>query len=724
MAVINGTEGSNFLLGTAEDDQIFGFGGGDTLLGLGGDDSIEGGTGNDTLTGGDGHDTLVGGDGNDTLAGDAGADSLTGGAGSDRFSLRISPSFFAPTDSTPLAQDTITDFEGAGIAGGDTLQLTESSSRRMVLEGALAAMPAIGESIGFGGNGFTEVFYAFDGGDTVVFADTNDDGVFDAEDFAIRLSGQHALVAEDFGTTPFVMRGTDGNDVLAGTDGNDTIFALGGNDTVSGGNGNDSIDGGDGNDLLSGDAGNDVLQGGSGNDTLLGGNGTDRITGGDGNDFIDGGAGRDTVLAGGDGNDQVFGGAGDDTLDGDDGNDVLDGGADEDVLFGGDGDDILLGGDDDDELFGMDGDDRLSGGAGDDEIVGEGGADRLEGGAGDDEFRFFQGTFNPSSIFAAPDTVLDFEGAGVEGGDEIDLDSLRFVFRGEQDIDLAAGAPLAGGGNGLTDLAYTRSGGDTWLVSDDNDNGILDGDDTAIAFKGNHDFTEQDFARSTDFVIAGTDGNDILVGTEEDDIIYGLGGDDVLVGGDGSDELNGGSGNDELSGGPGFGFDVLNGDEGDDRLSLVDSDLGGVAFGGSGNDLLVGSDAPFSLSQLVGDDGDDDLHAGTGAAQMDGGTGADRLVSGAGNDQLSGGRDASFALDGARDLFVYGAGPWGSDRIVQSFEDGFDLFDLRESGLQFGDLEIVDAPFRTTIISSLGQIDIFERFDEPVEITEADFLFA
>ena len=23
-------------------------------------------------------------------------------------------------------------------------------------------------------------------------------------------------------------------------------------------------------------------------------------------------------------------------------------------------------------------------------------------------------------------------------------------------------------GNGLTDLAYTRSGGDTWLVSDDN----------------------------------------------------------------------------------------------------------------------------------------------------------------------------------------------------------------------------------------------------------------
>ena len=109
---------------------------------------------------------------------------------------------------------------------------------------------------------------------------------------------------------------------------------------------------------------------------------------------------------------------------------------------------------------------------------------------------------------------------------------------------------------------------------------------------------------------------------------------------------------------------------------------------------------------------------------MQGGTGADRLFSGAGDDQLSGGRDGNGVLDGEQDLFVYGAGPWGSDRIVSEFEDGFDLFDLRESGLGFEDLTIVDAPFRTTITSSLGQIDIFESFDEPVEITADDFLFA
>ena len=37
---------------------------------------------------------------------------------------------------------------------------------------------------------------------------------------------------------------------------------------------------------------------------------------------------------------------------------------------------------------------------------------------------------------------------------------------------------------------------------------------------------------------------------------------------------------------------------------------------------------------------------------------------------------------------------------------------------------LVNDPFQDQIISSLGQIDILERFDEPVEITQADFLFA
>ena len=54
----------------------------------------------------------------------------------------------------------MTDLEGAGAAGGDTLELELpfDINRRLVFEGRLAAMPAIGATLPFGGNGFTEVF--------------------------------------------------------------------------------------------------------------------------------------------------------------------------------------------------------------------------------------------------------------------------------------------------------------------------------------------------------------------------------------------------------------------------------------------------------------------------------------------------------------------------------------------------------------------------------------
>ena len=48
---------------------------------------------------------------------------------------------------------------------------------------------------------------------------------------------------------------------------------------------------------------------------------------------------------------------------------------------------------------------------------------------------------------------------------------------------------------------------------------------------------------------------------------------------------------------------------------------------------------------------------------------------------------------------------------------------MRGSGLQFSDLTIINEDFQTTITSSRGQITIFENFDQPVEITAADFLF-
>ncbi|MBC6442775.1 MAG: calcium-binding protein [Rhodobacteraceae bacterium] len=102
MAVINGTDGNDRLLGEEfEDNTVYGHGGRDLLDGGGendelfggadddaiygrrGDDLLEGGAGNDRLDGVFGDDILRGGAGNDTLKGSAGADLLNGGQGND-----------------------------------------------------------------------------------------------------------------------------------------------------------------------------------------------------------------------------------------------------------------------------------------------------------------------------------------------------------------------------------------------------------------------------------------------------------------------------------------------------------------------------------------------------------------------------------------------------------------------------------------------------------------
>lgn len=92
MALIDGTAGFDFLLGTPDADRIRGFEGNDTLCGMEGDDNIQGNEGNDQLVGDEGNDILFGGKDNDilygnqdddTLCGDLGSDSLFGGKGND-----------------------------------------------------------------------------------------------------------------------------------------------------------------------------------------------------------------------------------------------------------------------------------------------------------------------------------------------------------------------------------------------------------------------------------------------------------------------------------------------------------------------------------------------------------------------------------------------------------------------------------------------------------------
>lgn len=91
---INGNSLHNILIGNEGNDSIFGNIGNDSLFGDAGNDMLNGGVGNDFLFGGLGNDTLVGGAGSDTFY-------FTGGSG----------------------KDTVLQFEGAGVIGGDVIRL-------------------------------------------------------------------------------------------------------------------------------------------------------------------------------------------------------------------------------------------------------------------------------------------------------------------------------------------------------------------------------------------------------------------------------------------------------------------------------------------------------------------------------------------------------------------------------------------------------------------------
>ncbi|MCD6035256.1 MAG: 5-Nucleotidase domain protein [Rickettsiales bacterium] len=172
--------------------------------------------------------------------------------------------------------------------------------------------------------------------------------------------------------------GSDNANLIQGFESDDTINVLGGNDTVYGAGGNDTIDAGAGDDFVNGNQGNDIIDGLAGNDTLRGGKGIDGVIGGDGNDFLYGDFDSDVVY-GGTGNDYLRGGKGDDLVWGGDGNDYIAGDLGNDVLWG---DDSMLG------------------------FAFSSGADTFAIGAN-----------------TGQDTIMDFQGAGVAGGDILQISS-------------------------------------------------------------------------------------------------------------------------------------------------------------------------------------------------------------------------------------------------------------------------------------------------------------
>ncbi|MCD6035255.1 MAG: hemolysin expression modulating protein [Rickettsiales bacterium] len=219
------------------------------------------------------------------------------------------------------------------------------------------------------------------------------------------------VTSNDADGSNFEITGSNSSNTLSGTSGNDDIFGEGGNDTIYGdtgkdyivaGTGNDFVNGNQGNDFINGEDGNDTLRGGKDNDLILGGNGADKLYGDRANDSIDGNDGND-YIRGGKGNDIVSGGAGSDYIAGDRGNDTL---------------------------------------LGDLAITDEANP------ASRDIFAF--------DIDSGQDIIIDFQGAGVEGGDILEFSSALGLSVTDV-LSAAHGTVESGGSDTIIDLGDGNS---------------------------------------------------------------------------------------------------------------------------------------------------------------------------------------------------------------------------------------------------------------------------
>ncbi|MDC1231660.1 M57 family metalloprotease [Gammaproteobacteria bacterium] len=160
--------------------------------------------------------------------------------------------------------------------------------------------------------------------------------------------------------------------------------------------------------------------------------------------------------------------------------------------------------------------------------------------------------------------------------------------------------------------------------------------------------------------ITGKSSSETLRGTDEADRIIPNGGEDIIYGGGGDDEINGylsdpidqqggwsyyfqyesllaygGAGNDVIIGGSEA--DKLYGEDGDDVLIGYEGD--DELIGGTGNDILRGREGNDDID---GGDGNDFINGGSGNDTLIGGLGDDEIRTGSGNDIARGGKGDDF----------------------------------------------------------------------------------
>ncbi|MAW87437.1 MAG: hypothetical protein CMJ42_13000 [Phyllobacteriaceae bacterium] len=657
---ITGDADAETITGSAVADSIYGGDGGDTLSGGLGDDVIDGGLGDDTLSGGDGNDRLIG---------QAGVNALYGGAGDDRL--------FGGIDGAGSTFD--------GGDGTDTLNLSGFGADYDLRTRSVSGIERI--DLDVAGDFNLRVNAAQLDGVTQIGASTREG---DAATLTVSMDGASEL---DLSAIGFFGFGGEGSSVvIEGTDGSETITGSALSDRMSGGAGNDVLLGRDGNDRLEGGDGDDYLEGGAGDDFLIGGQGANKLFGGDGIDTVsyETAAEGATIslttqwttsgfgAAAGDQHNSIenaIGSAYRDQFQGSEVGNVFTGGAGNDLFWGMGGDDELYGGEDNDVLDGGEGNDLIYGAEGDDHIIGGAGADRLYGGAGYDRLSYrvsaagVQVDLNGGSAA----TGGDAEGDMIVGFERLDgsahADRLtgnadnNFVFgdAGDDVIEGGAGADLLDGGDGVDTLSYASSAaGVTIHLSDaGGGSGFSGGDAEGDSVFGFENLTGSAF-------------DDTLTGNRHANVLDGGAGDDRFNsahGVDADDTWYGGAGNDSafFTGATAVVFSMAGGTMQNRYGGGGEGTVSGIenAYGGDGNDLLIG-DAGANI--LSGGEGFDGLYGGAGDDTIYGGARGDLIGGGAGADTLDGGDgyDTLFYMDSDAGVRVW----LGGNEVSGGFAEG------------------------------------------------------